>query len=86
MAGRQFEDWDRMVVEIEAILAIKDLLEPWMMEAKGLIIEGENGSVIQFFQQKITGTEMEQPATEKGRYQISTAVPTCYLLCMFLVL
>lgn len=40
--------WDSTAVELKAIELIDRIVEGWMLEVMGVIIEGDNASVIQF--------------------------------------
>ncbi|KAI0524596.1 hypothetical protein KFK09_003973 [Dendrobium nobile] len=40
--------WDAVAVELQAILALKLVIKDWMLNYKGLIIEGDNMNVINF--------------------------------------
>ncbi|KAL0912002.1 hypothetical protein M5K25_017943 [Dendrobium thyrsiflorum] len=42
--------WDGAQVEVLSVLALKNFIEGWMHEAKGIIVEGDNYNVINFFQ------------------------------------
>ncbi|KAH0459007.1 hypothetical protein IEQ34_011821 [Dendrobium chrysotoxum] len=42
--------WDCSKVEFLAILVLRNYIHEWMFDAKGLVIEGDNGNVIKIFQ------------------------------------
>ncbi|PKU86229.1 hypothetical protein MA16_Dca002060 [Dendrobium catenatum] len=42
--------WDIAQKELLAILSLRDLIKDWMLEAKGIVIEGDNINVINIFQ------------------------------------
>ncbi|XP_020674424.1 uncharacterized protein LOC110093780 [Dendrobium catenatum] len=48
--GENRTHWDIANLELEAVMAVKKYLQPWMMDYKGLIIEGDNINVIKFIQ------------------------------------
>ncbi|KAH0434047.1 hypothetical protein IEQ34_011604 [Dendrobium chrysotoxum] len=45
-AGWSIEHWDSSQVELQAMQYISRLLEEWMFEMVGLIIEGDNYNII----------------------------------------
>ncbi|KAI0492114.1 hypothetical protein KFK09_026379 [Dendrobium nobile] len=42
--------WDIVQMELLAILSLRDHIKDWMLEAKGIVIEGDNLNVINIFQ------------------------------------
>ncbi|XP_020691196.1 uncharacterized protein LOC110105868 [Dendrobium catenatum] len=49
--GQQVEHWDVATAELLAACTIKDVLEDWMMDRAGIIIEGDCSNIIEWFQQ-----------------------------------
>ncbi|XP_020702039.1 uncharacterized protein LOC110113703 [Dendrobium catenatum] len=49
-AGWSVLHWDSTQVEMMAIQFIEKLIVEWMLELKGVIVEGDNASVIEYFQ------------------------------------
>ncbi|XP_028548291.1 uncharacterized protein LOC114578897, partial [Dendrobium catenatum] len=49
-AGSKIEHWDITTAEIMAALSIKDIMEPWMTELDGIIIEGDCRNAIRWLQ------------------------------------
>ncbi|XP_020696585.1 uncharacterized protein LOC110109729 [Dendrobium catenatum] len=45
--------WDIANLELAAVISIRKFLHPWMVEFKGLIIEGDNINVIKFIQDSL---------------------------------
>ncbi|KAL0922813.1 hypothetical protein M5K25_006836 [Dendrobium thyrsiflorum] len=50
-AGWGVKHWDSTQVELQAILYINGILEAWMFEKKGIIVEGDSAGIINFMQQ-----------------------------------
>ncbi|KAL0926287.1 hypothetical protein M5K25_002504 [Dendrobium thyrsiflorum] len=48
--GRKKVHWDVAQLEMEAILALREHIQGWMMSSKGVIIEGDNFNIIKFIQ------------------------------------
>ncbi|KAK8957265.1 hypothetical protein KSP39_PZI000568 [Platanthera zijinensis] len=59
-AGSGIMHWDPGQVELEALLSLRRFLTPAMLEAKGIIIEGDCKNVIDFCRRTSTPTIMEQ--------------------------
>ncbi|KAI0526865.1 hypothetical protein KFK09_002457 [Dendrobium nobile] len=51
--GKPITHWDTAAVELQAILAIKLVIKKWMLDYKGLIIEGDNMNVINFIKKMV---------------------------------
>ncbi|XP_020692156.2 uncharacterized protein LOC110106564, partial [Dendrobium catenatum] len=49
-AGTRVEQWDTTTAEIMAALSIKDLIEQWMTELEGIIIEGDCRNALRWLQ------------------------------------
>lgn len=47
---KQLEHWDNTQVKLEAIIYIKESVEPWMHETNRIIVERDNKSVIEALQ------------------------------------
>ncbi|XP_020681385.1 uncharacterized protein LOC110098797 [Dendrobium catenatum] len=52
--GFQCLHWDCSQMELFAILALRDYIQDWMLEVKGIVIEGDNLNVIKIFQNSFT--------------------------------
>ncbi|XP_020674421.1 uncharacterized protein LOC110093777 [Dendrobium catenatum] len=51
--GRPIIHWDSAAVEHQAILTIKQVIKEWMLEYRGLIYEGDNMNVINYFKELV---------------------------------
>ncbi|KAI0524679.1 hypothetical protein KFK09_004061 [Dendrobium nobile] len=51
--GEKRIHWDIANLELAAVTSIRKYLQPWMVEYKGLIIEGDNINVIRFIQDSL---------------------------------
>lgn len=51
--GASLHHWDNTYVELQAIAAVKQIIKPWMHEWKGIIIEGDNLSVVNYMKQSM---------------------------------
>ncbi|KAI0488528.1 hypothetical protein KFK09_028363 [Dendrobium nobile] len=51
--GENRTHWDIANLKLEAVMLVRKYLEPWMIECKGLIIEGDNINVIKFIQNSL---------------------------------
>ncbi|PKU86364.1 hypothetical protein MA16_Dca019909 [Dendrobium catenatum] len=51
--GEKRMHWDIANLELDVVMAIRRFIQPWMMEFKGLIIEGDNLNVIKFIQNSL---------------------------------
>ncbi|KAH0463565.1 hypothetical protein IEQ34_008147 [Dendrobium chrysotoxum] len=51
--GWGIEHWDNAQVELQAILRINMVLQGWMFDSAGIIVEGDNLSVIKFMQEYV---------------------------------
>lgn len=54
-AGRQFLHWDSSQVELQAIIFVGHIMEAWMYEVKGIIIEGDNKNILDFIKASMEG-------------------------------
>ncbi|XP_028551992.1 transcription factor ILR3-like isoform X1 [Dendrobium catenatum] len=45
--------WDCSTLEVEAVISFNKVIQEWMFEAKGIIIEGDNYNVLKFIQNTI---------------------------------
>lgn len=52
--GHNFEHWDIARVELQALIAIQQIIEPWMYECKGVLLEGENLNIIRLMCDSVT--------------------------------
>ncbi|KAI0488426.1 hypothetical protein KFK09_028257 [Dendrobium nobile] len=48
--GKKKIHWDVTQLELEAIITLKNFLQSWMLECKGMIIESDNVNIIRFIQ------------------------------------
>lgn len=48
--GHCMEHWDSAHVEMVALLSIRKVLQPWMFDSKGIIIEGDCANILQVVQ------------------------------------
>ncbi|KAL0907988.1 hypothetical protein M5K25_022448 [Dendrobium thyrsiflorum] len=48
--GRNMFHWDVAQLEMEAVVSLQEYIQDWMLECKGLIIEGDNLNIIKFIQ------------------------------------
>ncbi|PKU76469.1 hypothetical protein MA16_Dca001072 [Dendrobium catenatum] len=51
--GKKRMHWDIANLELDAVMSVRKYLQPWMIECKGLIIEGDNLNVIKFIQNSL---------------------------------
>ncbi|KAI0530940.1 hypothetical protein KFK09_000488 [Dendrobium nobile] len=51
--GEKRTHWDIAHLEMEAIMILRRFIEPWMLEYKGVIIEGDNINVIKFIKNSL---------------------------------
>ncbi|PKU70997.1 Putative ribonuclease H protein [Dendrobium catenatum] len=59
--GRMFEHWDPLQAELKAALAFAEIIEDWMYDREGLIVEGDSAEVVKWLQ------ETYQPASRLHR-------------------
>ncbi|KAI0497165.1 hypothetical protein KFK09_020387 [Dendrobium nobile] len=50
-SGQQIEHWDAATAELLAASTIKDIIEDWMFDRPGIIIEGDCSNIIEWLQQ-----------------------------------
>ncbi|PKU71907.1 hypothetical protein MA16_Dca013788 [Dendrobium catenatum] len=51
--GEKRMHWDIATLELDAVMTIRKFIQPWMLECKGLILEGDNLNVIKFIQNSL---------------------------------
>ncbi|PKU81389.1 Putative ribonuclease H protein [Dendrobium catenatum] len=51
--GEKRTHWDIATLELDAVMTIRKFIQPWMLECKGLILEGDNLNVIKFIQNSL---------------------------------
>ncbi|KAI0519799.1 hypothetical protein KFK09_007260 [Dendrobium nobile] len=57
--GKNTCDWDISQVELEAIFTIRDYIQNWMLESKGVIVESDNINVIKHIQNSLKKVEWQ---------------------------
>ncbi|KAH0459632.1 hypothetical protein IEQ34_012446 [Dendrobium chrysotoxum] len=50
-AGTPWEHWDSTMVEMQAVVFLKHFIQLWIYETKGIIIEGDNYSLLNYLRQ-----------------------------------
>ncbi|KAL0910048.1 hypothetical protein M5K25_020976 [Dendrobium thyrsiflorum] len=55
--GQSCVHWDVAQLELFAIQAISDVIQDWMFNYKGIIIEGDNYNIIKFLQDSLRKME-----------------------------
>ncbi|XP_028548601.1 uncharacterized protein LOC114579074, partial [Dendrobium catenatum] len=55
--------WDSLVLELEVILSLRKLVQDWMYEVKGIIIEGDNFNVMKFVQEMLNKEDFRNDGT-----------------------
>ncbi|XP_028552066.1 uncharacterized protein LOC114579980 [Dendrobium catenatum] len=51
--GKQLRHWDVATLELQSILLLREQLQRWMLQYKGVIIEGDNANVIKWFHESL---------------------------------
>ncbi|XP_020701566.1 uncharacterized protein LOC110113361 [Dendrobium catenatum] len=59
--GTQHVHWDIGHLELQAVYMLKNFLQDWMVEAQGVIIEGDNFNIIKFLQQALKRFKNKEP-------------------------
>ncbi|KAL0922839.1 hypothetical protein M5K25_006866 [Dendrobium thyrsiflorum] len=65
--GKHLKHWDVVSLELHAILLIREHLQRWLFQQKGVIIEGDNHNVIKWLHEslkKIKGQQLEEENKE----------------------
>ncbi|KAH0463868.1 hypothetical protein IEQ34_006654 [Dendrobium chrysotoxum] len=57
--GKKRIHWDVAQLELEAVLAIREFIQSWMMNNKGVIIEGDNLNIINFIQESMNKSKWQ---------------------------
>ncbi|XP_020674290.1 uncharacterized protein LOC110093671 [Dendrobium catenatum] len=60
--------WDSSVLELEAILSLRKIIQDWMYEAKGIIIEGDNFNVMKFVKELLCKKDFYKDGTIQGEF------------------
>ncbi|KAI0499512.1 hypothetical protein KFK09_017716 [Dendrobium nobile] len=58
--GEKRTHWDIAHLEMEAIMILRRFIQPWMLEYKGVIIEGDNINVIKFIKDSLNKNKWQK--------------------------